>query len=280
MAMVRKILNFSEEALELKLRNALKNSKCRVFASVNMRNVLDISSAQLTCEELELAKKSDFDFVVAESDSTPIFAVEFDGPVHQRKVKIIIDNTKNSICEKCDFPILRIDEDLLHRKVDNFDLVEWLVELYFICREFYRMQEQGIIPPNEPWYYGSLIGFDPFIRWRAIPFKWQQQRKIRSAIPYEITSVQDDNYYCSLTAYEIIEGQWIVGEARCRVFKFDAIPASELSEELSMIVAVERTKAKLSGASELLWTSEKLKKHVNSLKSRRHTEAGRRFIDL
>jgi len=277
MAKVKQVLNISEKSLEIKLNKALIGSNRRVFPSVALGNVLDIKRTELQKAEFDLALKTSFDFIITDSDTTPLFAIEFDGPVHQRGIKQQIDRTKNSICEKYGFPILRIDHDLLNAQIENVDLVEWLVELHFIYDEFCKKQERGEIPADEPFYFGLIIDFDPFIKYRANIQRWAKEGLIKSGIPYNIITAPGDNYYYSLTAIEFMDDLWIYGEAKCRIFLFPAISPAELSEELSIIAVANNIRKRLFGMDTEFLTTEDLLKRRKRLEAQVVRESGRKI---
>jgi len=252
------LLNYSEKSLEIRIKKVLLDSNRRIFSSVAMGDVLDLKRTDLLKEEFDLALKTSFDFIITDSDTTPLLAIEFDGPIHQKSTKRLIDKTKNSICEKYNFPILRIDFDLLNTKIGNYDIVEWLVEIHLIYDEFCKLQELGKISPDEPFYFGSLINFDPFIKSRAQIQHMAQQGIIKSRMPYSIISAPGNNYYCACTAIEITDNCWIYGEAKCRIFLFPAISPSELSEELSFVAAADSLEKRIFGMDTDILTTEEL----------------------
>ena len=66
----------------------------------------------------------------------------------------ILDAKKDTLCRIFEFPLLRIKVNYLPKKYNNLSLLEWIIDVYYLEQSFYRAQEQGQIPYDEP--------FDPF----------------------------------------------------------------------------------------------------------------------
>jgi hypothetical protein len=266
MARQKRILNFSENVLNIKLNKALEGSKLKVGHSVSMSEVIDISRDELDEAEFDFYLKTNFDFLITDDEYNPVFVVEFDGPVHARPKKIRNDKMKNSMLEMSCLPYLRIDQDLLHKKIDKYDLIDWIIRLFLSYIEYQKSKERGEIPPDEPWFFGNVVNFDPFIKYRSFPMDWQNKGIIRSGLPYYITLKTDNNYFHTFTYYEFKKNKWICGESKCRVFKFPAISAWELSKELSAFTAVENIKSQIDKKDkDLISTAEIVEKRKKLL---------------
>lgn len=266
MPKVRKLLNFSEGATEVKIKRALKGMPYRVLPAVSLSETLEIDRNLLSPEQFDYALKTSFDIVVIHEDTTPIFAVEYDGPVHSRNRKIKNDRLKAEICEICEFPLLRIDDNLLHANILGQDLIDWLVNLYFLCEEFYAMQERGEISQEEPWYFGSLIDYNPFVKFRGAVHIWHQKGFVYDPLPHHMIIKTEDNCYYAISAFEVKKGHWVIGETKCRASLFPAITSSELSEELSMVAAFIKIKQFIEGHSIKTISTDELKVRLAELR--------------
>ena len=77
------------------------------------------------------ALKSHFDFVVTE-DEIPIFAVEFDGPMHAQDRQRRRDMQKFKLCRRFEFPMLRITAEYLPPHLyRGYDMLTWCIESWF-----------------------------------------------------------------------------------------------------------------------------------------------------
>ena len=88
-------------------------------------------------------KESELDFVVANADSIPEFAVEFDGPFHQREDKQIADARKNRLCDLAKLPLLRITDTELE-EFDKYTILEFIVMRFLAWKNEYQEIEQDI----------------------------------------------------------------------------------------------------------------------------------------
>jgi len=103
-------------SLHFKANSSLRRNP--VVAATISLNGLDLSAHEFT-----YALKSHFDFVVTDRDYLPLFSVEYDG--HQHKVdgkQVQRDLVKNGICEKSNYPLLRIYSRYLDREFRGLDL--------------------------------------------------------------------------------------------------------------------------------------------------------------
>lgn len=153
----RILANKYEAATHEALIEAASNSGAKVFPKVRVADAIDIDKSGLSDPEYSYALRAHFDFVITREDAKAAFAVEFDGPLHDRNPETIRrDNLKNSICKKLGMPLLRIDAGYL-RKLSRFTLIGWMVEVWFLAEAFYDAQESGSVPWDEPFTYSSII---------------------------------------------------------------------------------------------------------------------------
>jgi very-short-patch-repair endonuclease len=112
--MLRRIMNEYELATDSALRDAAVRYGARVHAKVRIADVVDIR--ELTGTVRSYALRAHFDFIVADADGNPLFAVEFDGPSHDRDPEVIRrDALKDRICDQEGFALLRIDDGYLRQ---------------------------------------------------------------------------------------------------------------------------------------------------------------------
>jgi hypothetical protein len=120
-----------------------------VFTKVRVADVLDLSGSGLTDEQFSYGLKSHFDFVVADEYARGQFAVEFDEPHHPTESNTIRrDRLKAEICDRFDFPLVRIGSSYLQRE-RRFTLIGYLVEVSQLERSFTEAHESGHIPWDE-----------------------------------------------------------------------------------------------------------------------------------
>jgi len=146
------------------IKKTCENCGADVYPKIRVADVLEIEGSGISREEYSYGLKAHFDFVVCESDK-PIFAVEFDGESHHNIDQRKRDGLKNTLCEKFEFPLLRITSNYLQKKYRHLTLLEWCIESWFCWEAFCNAQEQGIIPLDEPFDMSSILSNGSKIIW-------------------------------------------------------------------------------------------------------------------
>lgn len=130
----QRILNASEQLTDDILHSALKGTGYRVFPRLSLAKVLKRDPGErLTTEDRQFLNTSEFDFVVADADSMPEFAVEFDGPSHQLDEQRKRDARKNKLCSIAKFSLLRIT-DIELEKFDKYTILEFIIARFLAWR--------------------------------------------------------------------------------------------------------------------------------------------------
>lgn len=155
--MLKKVLNKPERLTHKKLTAVTTEWGCNVYTKMRLADIFPIEGSGITKNDYRFALQSSFDFVVADADYNPLFCVEFDGPLHNTSKQKKRDNIKDKLCEFFNFPILRINNNYLVSKYRNYDLLSYLVEVWFLSRSFYEEQEKGNIPYDEPFDHNLIM---------------------------------------------------------------------------------------------------------------------------
>jgi len=203
--MLKKILNLSEQLTHARLSEVCESSGATVYSKVRLADILPIDNSGVSSIEYSFALRSHLDFVVANSETLPLFAVEFDGPTHTSIKQKERDSIKDRLCKKFELPLLRITSDYLTKNYRNTDLLSWLVDVYFMQEDFDRQQQAGTIPFDEVFDPLAIIVSDgkegKFPYWLSAPLqvqlrKLQQQEKCSDPVCYHILGLdQNDNLY-------------------------------------------------------------------------------------
>lgn len=247
------LLNTGEVLTDAALRNAADTHGARVFPKARLASALNIDRSGLNDREYRYALKAELDFVVAEGESgKPCFAVEFDEPHHSTDpVTIDRDRIKNSICDRLGLPLLRIGADFLKERRQQA-LVGWILEVFFLEREFTAMQERGQIAYDEPFMYSSIFepgkpGAGPFGITMALDsearglMSWVFSKESGSPrhVPEQMSTRNFGGEPCkeleSFCVFELNEGRFIIGYAKLRNFGyFGGVSAWELVNDLAV----------------------------------------------
>jgi len=143
---LKKVLNLHEEVVNERLKSACEEHGAQVYAKVRVADVLPIENSGISNEEYSFALKSHFDFLVTDGEHNPLFAVEFDGPSHESGTQVDRDAVKNRLAERFDLPLLRVRSSHLLRRYDGWDLLTWIVDVWFLQQEADRMYAEDQLP--------------------------------------------------------------------------------------------------------------------------------------
>ncbi|CAN5291021.1 hypothetical protein BH24GEM2_BH24GEM2_10020 [soil metagenome] len=237
----RLLVNHFEHATGEALRQAVSHDGGRVYPKIRIADALDIDRSGLARDEYSYAFKAHFDFVVADGDSCAAFAVEFDETHHDSDPNTIVrDALKNSICGKLEMPLLRIRGRHLEAAGHFPSLIGWLAELFFLERSFYAAQDRGEIPPDEPFIWFSVRGYDPFLSARVLIQNLYKTNLIKNPAPQEHRAYPSSGACSAVATVELNSGGFLVGHAHCFALGFSAVPSRDLAVELAVGALAEQ----------------------------------------
>jgi len=139
-------LNHYEEVTYDKLRIVCEAQGAHIFPKVRLADVFPINNSGLSDKDFRFSLQAHTDFLITNSKYEPQFCVEFDGPSHIQPEQIRRDNQKNFLFEHFKKPLLRINSKYLEPKYRGFDLLTYLVEVWFLKKDFLEAQECSQIP--------------------------------------------------------------------------------------------------------------------------------------
>jgi len=253
--MVKKLLNLHEEVTHSRLKVACSEWGATVFVKVRTADVLPIESSGIPAADFRFALRSHFDFVVCDAEHTPLFVVEFDGPSHDKPDQARRDIQKNSLCERFQFPILRINARYLVRKYGTFDLLSWFVHVWFLADGFRKAQEQRTVPANEifdPAFVVSVSGIRGlFPLWLSAQPLIEIQRlnkagRCQDFCPSYFIGLDEAGTYRAIAYLGITEdsGTFVTTAMRSQLFPF---ADSEILHEILMQEVYERILRTIAG---------------------------------
>ncbi|MBI5750508.1 MAG: DUF2726 domain-containing protein [Nitrospinae bacterium] len=238
---LKKILNLHEEATHIKLKKVCEEYGTFVFPKLRVADVLPIENSGISKEAYRFALQSHFDFVVVNSNHDPLFSVEFDGPSHQSTIQKERDCRKDKLCEQFDFPILRINSKHLIKKYRNFDLLTWFIEVWFLRESFYKAQNDGLVPwdePFDPMLFMNITGRkENFPMWLSVELRAKIQhlwksRKCMDCVPSELIGIDKQGNYHGLSWIMIDEKKGVYTQATMQNKNFPIVPSEILGEIL------------------------------------------------
>lgn len=257
---MKKIFNYHEEVTHNKLRDICKQHGVSVYPKLRIADILPIEKSGISDTDYRFALQSHFDFVVVDSKHTPLFAVEFDGPTHNREEQKSRDETKYRLCDRFEFPILRINARHLFDKYRNFDLLSWFVEVWFLREAFFEAQEAGGVPWDEsfdPMLFLSLPSRkEKFPLWLSAELRVKIQRLSESGRcldfgPSEWIGVDSQGNYHGISWLMIDDKSGVFANSAMRSQRFPIIE-SEILSEILVFEIYKELNAVLEGQSKPL----------------------------
>ena len=240
MANLKKILNLHEETTHLRLKEVCEKHGANIYSKVRLADVLPIEGSGISDAEYKFALQAHYDFVVTNEAHTPLFAVEFDGPLHSNEKQQARDNTKNELCKKFALPILRINSNYLKKAYRGMDLLSWFVEVWFAWGWFEEAQASGEVPADEifmPQMMINIPGYDnQFPLWLSAPIRNKIQKlcfsgKITDMVPSHIIGRSDDGTYRAISYIRVNKEQGIIVDTVMRSQDFP-VPQVDALDEL------------------------------------------------
>ena len=275
MTTTKRLLDKYEEATHDKLEQVCHANFAKAFPKVRVADVLRIDKSGLTDPEFRYALMAHFDFTITDENKDPLFAVEYDGASHKDPKQIERDKLKDSICEKLGFSLLRINSNFINRKFRDYDLLTYLVEIWFLSKAFDEAQEQGSIPWDEGFEPSLVVSTSEtsksFPYWLSLDAqlvfqKLKETGKINQGIAsYWTGRDRKDNIHC-IAWIQVQENGFLVVITGMRAQNFP-IMQSEIISQIAVIDLLEKTKDYLSGKSNLI-PSEKINGVIKEFTSR------------
>jgi hypothetical protein len=257
MSNLKKILNLHEEATHLRLRDVCEKHGASIFSKVRLADILPIEGSGISDSEYKFALQAHFDFVVSNDTHTPLFAVEFDGPLHTSERQQARDKIKNELCKKFDFPLLRINSNYLKKAYRGMDLLSWFVEVWFAWGWFEKAQASGEVPEDEifmPQMMVNLPGYDKqFPLWLSAPIRKKILKlcfsgKITDTVPSHIIGKGEDGIYRAISYIRVTKEQGIIVDTAMRSQNFPGPQVDALDELVTFQLYEKLVEALETGA--------------------------------
>jgi hypothetical protein len=241
------LVNNYEKLTHDKLAAACRAESARVCPKVRVKDALPIEQSGVSAEYFRYSLQSHFDFVVADKDWNALFAVEFDGPLHDSLDAERRDLIKNELCHRFGLPLLRVNANHLQRRFRQWDLLSYFVETWFLKRAFDDAQAKGTIPVEEdfdPMFVFSDGGEKRWPYWFAAPSQIEIQRlqkagKIAHFAPSHLIGRDPAGNYRCLAYLKISDDAWAVIRTAMRAQLFD-VRTSDVVWQVGIVELRER----------------------------------------
>jgi len=261
----KRILNKQEERTHDILNDITKKYEARLFTKNRVADLLLIENSGLSDNEYSYALKAHFDFVIADKDYMPEFAIEFDGSQHRfNKSAIRKDELKNSICRKLDFSLLRITSEYFE-KIGRFPtILSWITELHFIKKAFDIAQSKGQIPFDEPWLWFSVYDYDPVDYNRAfIKNAYNKSLCCDDTMEFIYGISDGNNSSASISILKLQNDKYLANYVECSSINFYAVPARDIARGISDHNTLKQFKKYIEGNNVSTYTHAEILKMKN-----------------
>lgn len=251
MANLKKVLvNRYELIADEKLRRLADENGDRIIPKPRLADIVDIDSlSRIPGQDIrKYALMAHLDFVMVDTNSTIAkFAVEIDGRQHiTDHTATTNDRKKDEICRQARLPLLRIATSDLLRRVGRWDILRYIVNIFYNREAFIEAQAKGFIPPDEPFLHfasltfnaeGKLI-FEPI---DAAPLRKLSRYRDADKLPYPgpeyITKTRIDDGQAE--AYVILPAavdphRYLIAYTEISDFHFPGISAHYLAQEIAV----------------------------------------------
>lgn len=149
--MLKKLMNAGEQNVFDQIKPIADRYGAEIYRKVRIADVVDIDS--LTKSLRSYALMAHFDFVATDSEQTPHFAVEFDGPGHRTQH----DPKKDRICIDEDLGLFRVNLPVSRSQAGRLTFLGYIVHLWFLGQKFKKMQINGDVPSDEPFMISGFL---------------------------------------------------------------------------------------------------------------------------
>lgn len=243
-----RLVNRYEEVAHGEIKLAADRWNLSVYPKVRVADVISLDEVGAVGDLRRYGLQSHFDFVICRGKWDPVYAVEFDGRFHSTPEQAARDAKKDELCRRDGFPILRINSRYLSKKFGNLSLVAWIMDVYELQEGFYRMQERGEIPPDEPFDPLAVMSIDTnkggFPYWlsakpRAQLLMLHTEGHVADPVPSGFIGYDVDNVMRGMAYIRVTETEGVFVQSAMRPQQFPIILGDLLDEILSIQLAEE-----------------------------------------
>jgi hypothetical protein len=150
--MLKKLSTKGETEVFKQISPVADRYRSAIYRKMRVADVVDIK--RLNAGSLRsYALMAHFDFVVADENEQPLFAVEFDGPGHSP----LHDAKKDEICRVADLALFRVDLRSSRLEMAQLTLLEYLVHLWFLGNQFLEMRATGTVSSDEAFMMSGFL---------------------------------------------------------------------------------------------------------------------------
>lgn len=252
---MKRLVNRYEKLTHDALKPILDRFSLAIYPKVRLADVVDPDDVGATGALKTYALKAHFDFVICRNEWDPVYAIEFDGPLHASSVQTARDVQKDELCRRGQMPILRIHAAHLEKTYTDLTLLGWLVEVAEMQAAFDAEQSAGRISWEEdfdPFFMMSLDPAEPkfpywLSAWPRIRLQRLQKRgKIHEGYASGFVGFDDQDVYHGAEFIAVTPSDGIIVRASMRRQQFPA-PFGDLLGEILAVQLETKVNTWLNG---------------------------------
>ncbi len=282
--MLKRLSNFSEHRVLDQLHKACQEFGAHVFLKMRVADVIDISKSQ-SRDVGTYGLMAHFDFVVADENYLPLFALEFDGGGHDDRN----DWKKNRLCNEAGLSLFRVNSQTLDRGLEEMSFLTYLVHFWFMAHQFEEMRNSGSIPPDEPFMMWSFIKpdakhmFDSEYNFLAIAQQKlvelnKQHRFLRTSLDLHkmgfVNFAKETWQFASVACFEIA-GEIVYSQSRLDIevssegsladIPMRSMAIGDYVEGMAQMNLVENVRIFLEGGKHTLSSRQDIDQHIKGM---------------
>ena len=260
------LANKFERLTSEELNRYAEEHGAQVFRKSRIADALHIENSGISNVLYRCALQAHFDFVVADEDSFPQFAVEFDGPHHREDPAARKrDRKKNALCKRLGMPLIRITHEHLEEvgvgekiTIRNplgsmlyghySSTIGWLTDLWFTRQAFMKARDEGRLSYDAVWSYNLVGESDPTVGLRSYVLALHRKGILPERLPTEYIAEPKRGHAKVVTVVEISGDKVLYGESDCMTVNYYQDPyPRDIARLTALNDAVNKLKRILAG---------------------------------
>ncbi|TDU67854.1 DUF2726 domain-containing protein [Streptomyces sp. KS 21] len=245
-AIKRLTVNRGEELAHHLIGKAVQRNGDQISLKSRLADVIDVEAVSGTsASDLTYAMKAHLDFVIADEESLPRFAIEIDGSSHWANDRARSnDERKDRLCQEAGLPLIRVGSNFARRE-GRWTVLEYLISTFYTWQASEAAQERGELPED--------FFFSPFLMMRpenkpgeylfdtldadartAIVRLWKEGTLPAPVVQWHSFNVPERRSVKTYAFIPAAADRYLVGASEIRAFGFCGITGSELGEQLAI----------------------------------------------
>lgn len=259
--MFKRLLNLPESETDRRLREVCDDFGAKVYVKVRVADVIQIERSGIDNDLYRYALQAHFDFVITDSEDQPLFAVEFDGVGHSKPEARARDEMKNTLCDRFELPLLRINRRYLTPAFSKWDLLRWFSTVFFVKQSWDKDVESGKIHNEDSIFDPMFVSVRTKSGSRSLELERDARSELGSLfrsgeiplhVPNWIVAGDGDRILRGISWIETSERQGVIAETGMQQHLFDSWVILLALRGIVLSQLLKRVRAVLAGEEETI----------------------------